>query len=112
MTLFLRFALLNLALASPASLSAEPLHVSGIYPHLTVFNSDPKRDRPAMESGLGAVVPWAGKLWSMTYTSHDLGKGNDKLFTVSPDFTLEIRCLLYTSPSPRDGLLSRMPSSA
>ena len=25
---------------------------------------------------------------------------------------LHIRCLLYTSPSPRDGLLSRMPSSA
>ena len=24
----------------------------------------------------------------------------------------EIDCLLYTSPSPRDGLLSRMPSSA
>ena len=23
-----------------------------------------------------------------------------------------MRCLLYTSPSPRDGLLSRMPSSA
>ena len=28
-------------------------------------------------------------------------------------FTLDtITCLLYTSPSPRDGLLSRMPSSA
>ena len=27
------------------------------------------------------------------------------------DFT-EMTCLLYTSPSPRDGLLSRMPSSA
>ena len=26
--------------------------------------------------------------------------------------TLPIDCLLYTSPSPRDGLLSRMPSSA
>ena len=25
---------------------------------------------------------------------------------------LYCRCLLYTSPSPRDGLLSRMPSSA
>ena len=25
---------------------------------------------------------------------------------------LLIGCLLYTSPSPRDGLLSRMPSSA
>ena len=25
---------------------------------------------------------------------------------------MNIICLLYTSPSPRDGLLSRMPSSA
>ena len=25
---------------------------------------------------------------------------------------LDLPCLLYTSPSPRDGLLSRMPSSA
>ena len=24
----------------------------------------------------------------------------------------KVPCLLYTSPSPRDGLLSRMPSSA
>ena len=33
-----------------------------------------------------------------------------------PDFRRDVavqrRCLLYTSPSPRDGLLSRMPSSA
>ena len=28
-----------------------------------------------------------------------------------PEFTHKT-CLLYTSPSPRDGLLSRMPSSA
>ena len=28
-----------------------------------------------------------------------------------PHYTVE-SCLLYTSPSPRDGLLSRMPSSA
>ena len=27
-------------------------------------------------------------------------------------FELAKACLLYTSPSPRDGLLSRMPSSA
>ena len=31
---------------------------------------------------------------------------------IPPDFTLKKVCLLYTSPSPRDGLLSRMPSSA
>ena len=31
---------------------------------------------------------------------------------LNPENTLYIDCLLYTSPSPRDGLLSRMPSSA
>ena len=29
-----------------------------------------------------------------------------------PPPTAAVTCLLYTSPSPRDGLLSRMPSSA
>ena len=33
---------------------------------------------------------------------------NREIFLV----TLQKDCLLYTSPSPRDGLLSRMPSSA
>ena len=28
------------------------------------------------------------------------------------DLSVACHCLLYTSPSPRDGLLSRMPSSA
>ena len=31
---------------------------------------------------------------------------------LSDSFNSDIACLLYTSPSPRDGLLSRMPSSA
>ena len=32
---------------------------------------------------------------------------------LSEEIFVKIRdCLLYTSPSPRDGLLSRMPSSA
>ena len=38
-----------------------------------------------------------------------------KLNTESPEpfiLTVTKDCLLYTSPSPRDGLLSRMPSSA
>ena len=36
---------------------------------------------------------------------YDIGEGIEE-----GDWT--ISCLLYTSPSPRDGLLSRMPSSA
>jgi hypothetical protein len=41
-----RIALLSLVLATGTSLWAEPLSISVIYPHLTVFNSDPKRERP------------------------------------------------------------------
>ena len=37
------------------------------------------------------------------------GKEFRERFSVCDRFNL---CLLYTSPSPRDGLLSRMPSSA
>ena len=33
-------------------------------------------------------------------------------FTILENVKLVHICLLYTSPSPRDGLLSRMPSSA
>ena len=33
-------------------------------------------------------------------------------FTSQKEEFVVISCLLYTSPSPRDGLLSRMPSSA
>ena len=50
-----------------------------------------------------------------------ISMGNEAICDLGPvQFSLslpetwdyEIRCLLYTSPSPRDGLLSRMPSSA
>ena len=34
------------------------------------------------------------------------------LAIIAGGITLSRVCLLYTSPSPRDGLLSRMPSSA
>ena len=39
---------------------------------------------------------------------------NDVKFETTEDVPIPERlvCLLYTSPSPRDGLLSRMPSSA
>src|SRR5665647_603786 len=38
----------------------------------------------------------------------------DKAFPIAAGQTISqpYTCLLYTSPSPRDGLLSRMPSSA
>src|SRR5664279_1411099 len=47
---------------------------------------------------------------------HDVGQAHGLCFSVRPGVkpppSLANICLLYTSPSPRDGLLSRMPSSA
>ena len=41
------------------------------------------------------------------------GSGDAKdAFSVIMQLVRQGTCLLYTSPSPRDGLLSRMPSSA
>ena len=36
----------------------------------------------------------------------------DTIMNWSKNWGMNFNCLLYTSPSPRDGLLSRMPSSA
>ena len=37
---------------------------------------------------------------------------SDALSDANSRITLDVICLLYTSPSPRDATLSRMPSSA
>ena len=47
----------------------------------------------------------------MTLTAVDTG-GSIGFSCIGTTATTDITCLLYTSPSPRDGLLSRMPSSA
>ena len=39
-------------------------------------------------------------------------QSNEPYAPAQPALNQIISCLLYTSPSPRDGLLSRMPSSA
>ena len=43
--------------------------------------------------------------------SHGFQKHSTKP-TAGMEVVADSNCLLYTSPSPRDGLLSRMPSSA
>ena len=43
---------------------------------------------------------------------HYHNQGHQVVVVVSAMSGETNRCLLYTSPSPRDGLLSRMPSSA
>ena len=42
----------------------------------------------------------------------EIGELSGVLSVSAEQVSRNVTCLLYTSPSPRDGLLSRMPSSA
>nr|WP_236675908.1 hypothetical protein [Chryseolinea lacunae] len=57
---------------------------SGIYPHLAYYNQEG-------ECGTGAVVPWAGKLWVITYGPHLPFGSSDKLYEITPDLNQVVR---------------------
>ncbi len=69
---------------SAALATAAPREISGIYPSLAYFNQEG-------ECGTGAVVPWADRLWVVTYAPHKPGGSSDKLYEVTPDLELIIR---------------------
>lgn len=62
----------------------EPRQISGIYPSLAMFNNEG-------ECGTGAVVPWADRLWVITYGPHLPFGSSDKLYEITPDLQQVIR---------------------
>lgn len=48
---------------SNAQVVTKVKEISGIYPHLAYYNGEG-------ECGTGAVVPWCGRLWVITYGPH------------------------------------------
>ena len=56
-----------------------------------------------------AVDPVSGNDIPMGATAENV---RDDVPAMLSEGEIVVPCLLYTSPSPRDGLLSRMPSSA
>lgn len=77
---FLRLA----AAATTLTLAAAPQEWSGIYPELAYFNNEG-------ECGTGAVVPWADRLWVITYGPHLPYGSSDKLYEITPDLRLVVR---------------------
>jgi hypothetical protein len=57
---------------------------SGIYPHLAMFNNEG-------ECGTGAVVPWADRLWVITYGPHLPWGSSDKLYEITTGLEQTIR---------------------
>lgn len=62
----------------------EPRSVSGIYPSLAMFNNEG-------ECGTGAVVPWADRLWVITYGPHLPFGSSDKLYEITPELKQVVR---------------------
>ncbi|MBM3825343.1 MAG: hypothetical protein FJ410_01270 [Verrucomicrobia bacterium] len=73
-------AILSLA----AGLTAAPVERSGIHPELAYFNDEG-------ECGTGAVVPWADRLWVITYGPHLPFGSSDKLYEITPDLRQIVR---------------------
>jgi hypothetical protein len=74
-------------LAGAFAISAEPhtpKSISGIYPSLATFNNEG-------ECGTGAVVPWADRLWVISYAPHMPKGSSDKLYEITPDLRQIVR---------------------
>ena len=87
----------------------------------SIPNEAPKAEKPKYTEPVSTVPDEAPKVEKPDYTQpiganlvesevHEKPAYTEPVGTV-PDEAPKA-CLLYTSPSPRDGLLSRMPSSA
>jgi hypothetical protein len=67
------FAIARAAVAAEAK--SPPIEISGRHPHLAMFNLQG-------ECGTGAVVPWAGRLWVVTYSPHKPEGSDDRLYEI------------------------------
>jgi len=60
-------------MTSSQHLEGKPFSIGGVIPSLSV-----KADLgpPRSESGIGALMPWADRLWLISYVSHKAGSGS------------------------------------
>ena len=63
-----------------------PIQIKGVFPNLTV-----KADGvgSTSETGIGALIPWANKLWAIGYVAHIKGDGIG-LYEISEDMTMRL----------------------
>ncbi|MFA7493987.1 MAG: hypothetical protein WCZ43_10805 [Proteiniphilum sp.] len=84
------FCLISFLLFSPScktskkTASIDKHNISGIYPHLAYYNDEG-------ECGTGAVAPWNGDLWVITYGPHLPFGSSDKLYQITPGLEQIVR---------------------
>lgn len=92
-------SLLCLLLLPMLCAASQPRSVSGIYPHLATFNEE-------AECGTGAVVPWASRLWVVSYAPHKPLGSTDKLYEISPALE-QIICPESIGGTPANRMIHR-----
>jgi len=63
---------------------SSPVQINGVFPNLTVMA---KGTGSNSEAGIGALIPWAQKLWAVGYVAHISGQGLG-LYEISEDMTM------------------------
>lgn len=81
---FLCLLLLFSACNRGSKKAEAPFNLSGVFPHLAYYNNEG-------ECGTGAVVPWAGRLWVITYGQHFPEGSSDKLYEITDGFQQIVR---------------------
>ena len=84
MNRFVTLGLCALVLTASCHSALATEQYSGIYPHLAMFNNEG-------ECGTGAVVPWAGRLWVVTYAPHKPTGSSDKLYEIDESLQQTVR---------------------
>ncbi|WP_286178182.1 sulfatase-like hydrolase/transferase [Rhodopirellula sp. JC639] len=76
---------------TPPQTPRTDLHISGVYPHLTTYGVYSQNGGHYKEGhnecGIGAIVPWAGKLWMVNYAPHKPRGSEHKLYSIDLDLT-------------------------
>ena len=62
----------------------RPIGMNGVFPNLTVYADGVGSNS---EAGIGALIPWANKLWAIGYVAHIKGEGLG-LYEISEDMTM------------------------
>lgn len=78
---FLYYSVINKSSLARSDFKVEGISVSGIFPHLALFNENHASEKPG-ETGIGAVVPWGDKLYAISYSAHRPKGSSDKLYVI------------------------------
>ena len=82
--LFTGIIMVLISCQAPVTRQEGPVNISGIYPHLAHYNNE-------NECGTGALVPWADRLWVISYGPHLPFGSSDKLYEITRDLERIVR---------------------